>query len=70
MDENIISDPKETLEEGRKFHHTLYSDNTYLISIQRRDEIIHNYTKSEYLPKLSEIEKYQYEDVLAESKLV
>ena len=70
MDENIIMDPEETLEEGRKFYHTLYSDNTDLISNQRRDEIIDNFTKSEYLPKLSEIEKNQCEGVLTESELL
>ena len=70
MDENIITDPEEILEEGRKFYHTLYSDNTNLISNQRRDEIIDNFTKSECLPKLSEIEKNQCEDVLTESELL
>ena len=70
VDENIITDPKEILEEGRKFYHTLYSDNTNLISNQRRDEVIDNFTKSEYLPKLSEIEKNQCEDVLTEGELL
>ena len=70
MDENIITDPEEILEEGRKFYHILYSDNTNLISNQRRDEINDNLTKSEYLPKLSEIEKNQCEDEVNESELL
>ena len=70
MDENIISDPEEIIREGKKFYHNLYSDNTSLISNQRRDEIIDNFTKSEYLPKLSEIGKNQCEDVLTESELL
>ena len=69
MDEKIITYPDEILEEGHKFYHTLYSDNTNLISNQLRDEIIDNFTKSEYLPKLSEIEKIQCEDVVIESEL-
>ena len=70
MDENIITDPEEILEEGPKFYHTLYSDNTNLISNQRRDEIIDSFIKSKYLPKLSEIEKNQCEDVLTERELL
>ena len=70
MDENIITDPEEILEERRKFYHILYSDNTNLISNQRRDEINDNLTKSAYLPKLSEIEKNQCEDDVNESELL
>ena len=65
-----MTDPEEILEEGRKFYHTLYSDNTNLMSNQRRDGTIDNFTKSDYLPKLSEIEKNQCEDVLTESELL
>ena len=67
---NIITDPEEILEEGRNFYHTWYLDNTKLISKQQRDEIIDNFTKSEYLPKLNEIEKNRCKDVLTESELL
>ena len=61
MGENCITDPMEIL---------LYSANDNHISNHLREEISDKFTKSEYLPKLSENEKISCKGALTENELL
>ena len=71
-EKEVITNPKDILEEGRKYYMKLYSDDDsqYVLGGQPVNPIEEEFLTNAALPKLNENQKSQCEGLMTESKLL